>query len=72
MNRFEKSFSGPAELTYGDGDFLILKPGAYVVCAETGKHIALDELRYWSAELQEAYCDAGAALTRWRTVQKAS
>ncbi len=69
MNRFGKSFVGEASLTYGDGEFLILKPGAYVVCAETGKHIPLDELRYWSPELQEAYIDCEAAVTRWRTVQ---
>ncbi len=72
MNRFGKSFSGEADLTYGDGEFLILKAGAYVVCAETGKQIPLDELRYWSAELQEAYVDCTAAVTRWRTVQKTS
>ncbi len=69
MNRFGKSFSGEANLTYGDGEFLIMKPGAYVICAETGKQIPLDELRYWSAELQEAYVDCEAAVTRWRTVQ---
>ncbi len=69
MNRFGKSFSGEANLTYGDGEFLIMKPGAYVLCAETGKEIPLDELRYWSAELQEAYVDCEAAVTRWRTVQ---
>ncbi len=69
MNRFGKSFSGEANLTYGDGEFLIMKPGAYVICAETGKQIPLDELRYWSAQLQEAYVDCEAAVTRWRTVQ---
>jgi hypothetical protein len=69
MNRFGKSFSGEASLTYGDGEFLIMKPGAFVTCAETGKTIPLDELKYWSAELQEAYIDCEAAVTRWRTVQ---
>ncbi len=72
MNRFGKSFTGVAELSYGDGEFLIMKPGSYVVCAETGKQIPLDELRYWSAELQEAYVDCEAAVTRWRTVQAKS
>ncbi len=72
MNRFGKSFTGEASLTYGDGEFLILKGGAYVLCAETGKQIPLDELRYWSAALQEAYVDCEAAVTRWRTVQAKS
>ncbi len=72
MNRFGKSFTGEADLSYGDGEFLIMKAGAYVICAETGKQIPLDELRYWSAELQEAYVDSVAAMTRWRTVQEKS
>ncbi len=69
MNKFGNSFSGLAELSYGDGEFLILKPGAFVKCAETGKQIPIDELRYWSVELQEAYITNHAAVVRWRTVQ---
>jgi hypothetical protein len=34
----------------------------------TGETIALNNLRYWSAELQEAYLDANAATARWREV----
>ncbi|MBL4595859.1 MAG: DUF2093 domain-containing protein [Robiginitomaculum sp.] len=70
LNRTDGHFSGLAELVYGsDGDFSIIKPGAYVLCAETGKQIQLHHLTYWSEELQEAYIDAEAAFTRWKTVQ---
>ncbi|MCC5996514.1 MAG: DUF2093 domain-containing protein [Oceanicaulis sp.] len=65
MTAFDKEFTGEARLEYGDADFLILKPGAYVVCAVTGVKIALADLRYWSAELQEPYADADAATARW-------
>ena len=51
-----------AEIRYLDGDFRVLKPGTYVRCAVTGQSIPLDELRYWSAERQEAYSSPEAAL----------
>jgi hypothetical protein len=47
--------SGEAKLRYLDGDFEVLIPGAYVICAVTATHIPLDALRYWSVDLQEAY-----------------
>jgi len=53
-----------AEIRYLDGDFRVLKPGNYVRCAVTGAAIPLDELRYWSAERQEAYAGPEAALKR--------
>lgn len=62
MNRMESS--GEAKLRYLDGDFEILKPGAYVRCAVTGEAIPLDMLKYWSVARQEAYADAGASLKR--------
>lgn len=65
MTAFERDFTGEAHLEYGDADFLILKPGSYVLCAVTGSKIPIAALRYWSAELQEAYVDAGAATKRW-------
>lgn len=52
---------GEARLLYTDSDFEVLSAGAYVVCAVTGRQIPLQALRYWSAELQEAYWDAEAA-----------
>ncbi len=69
MNILETGFSGLAELEYGDGDFTIIRPGAHVLCAETGQQISLHNLSYWSVELQEAYIDADAATTRWKTLQ---
>ena len=45
----------PATLHYGDGEFAVLRPGAYVTCAVSGVPIPLAALRYWSVERQEAY-----------------
>lgn len=44
-----------ATLHYSDGEFAVLRPGRFVRCAVSGKPIALEALRYWSAERQEAY-----------------
>jgi hypothetical protein len=68
MNRFERNlgFKGEAKLRYLDGEVQVLSPGDFVRCAATGKAIPLDELRYWSVELQEAYVDAAASLKRYR------
>ena len=54
MNRMDR-ISGEAKLRYLDGDYEVLVPGAYVLCAVTGTQIPLDALRYWSVDLQEAY-----------------
>ncbi len=61
-----------AKLHYGDGDFAVLRPGRHVVCAVTGQKIPLEQLRYWSAELQEAYASPAEALKRWQETQPAS
>ena len=53
-----------AEIRYLDGDFRVVKPGNYVRCSVTGQHIPLEELRYWSAERQEAYAGPEIALQR--------
>jgi len=65
LTAFDRDYAGEATLEYGDADFMILKPGAYVKCAVTGDKIPINALRYWSAELQEAYADANAATRRW-------
>ena len=54
-----------AELRYDSGAYQVLKPGHYVVCAVSGRQIMLEDLRYWSAELQEAYADAVIATRRY-------
>jgi hypothetical protein len=64
MNRFERGGSGEARLRYSDHEFQVMTPGAYVVCAVTGKQIRMDELMYWSVARQEAYVDAAASLSR--------
>ena len=57
-----------AKLHYGDGDFAVLQPGRYVVCAVTGRKIPLEQLRYWNAALQEAYASPAEALQRWKEI----
>ena len=68
MNAHDPEFAGSdlAKLHYGDGDFAVLKPGRYVICAVTGVKIPLEQLRYWSAALQEAYAGPAEATKRWR------
>ena len=66
MNRFERVplAAGEAELRYLDGDYRIARPGSYVRCAVTGTPIPLDELKYWSVDLQEAYSTPEAVMAR--------
>ena len=63
MNKMERD-QGEARLRYLDGDYEVLLPGAYVVCAVTGAHIPLEALRYWSVDLQEAYAVPAIATQR--------
>jgi len=71
MNAHDPDFAGTelAKLHYGDGDFAVLKPGRYVLCAVTGRKIPLEQLRYWSATRQEAYAGAAEALQRFQDTQ---
>ncbi|MGO4869986.1 MAG: DUF2093 domain-containing protein [Roseiarcus sp.] len=66
MNKQEKrpAAAVEAEVQYLDGDIRVIRPGAFVRCAVTGVPIPLDELRYWSVDLQEAYADPEAVLKR--------
>ena len=64
LNRFGPSGNGEARLQYLDGDFTVVSPGSYVVCAISGEHIPLDELKYWNVDLQEAYATPEAVLQR--------
>jgi hypothetical protein len=47
-----------ARLAYGPNGFRMLAPGDHVLCAVSGAAIALEDLRYWSVERQEAYASA--------------
>lgn len=52
----------PAKLFYMPGTYRVLSAGDHVVCAVTGQQIALGELKYWSAERQQAYANAEAVM----------
>lgn len=72
MNAYDRDLSAQADLAilhYGDGEFAVLKPGRYVLCAVTGTRIPLDALRYWNPVTQEAYAGPEQALARWRDLE---
>jgi hypothetical protein len=66
MNAFDRDLDGQATLHYGDGEFVVLKPGRFVLSAVSGKRIPLEALRYWNPATQEAYASPEEALARWR------
>lgn len=71
MNRFDTSHGHhrEAKIRYMDGEFRITSPGDFVTCAVTAKTIPLDQLKYWSVELQEPFVDAMAAFERHKQVK---
>ena len=69
MNAFDRDLDGPALLHYGDGDYAVLQPGRYVICAVSQRRIPLEALKYWSVERQEAYAGAAEALQRFTSPQ---
>ena len=71
MNKMERrpAGAGEAKVELLDGDFRIVRPGAFVRCAVTGEPIPLEELRYWSVDRQEAYASPAASMIR-ETEQK--
>ena len=73
LKRFQSPLSGATEakLVYEGGDYQILRHGTFVRCAVTGDPISLDELRYWSVDLQEPYKTAEISLKRFIEVEKA-
>jgi hypothetical protein len=68
MNALDPQSSDLAVLQYGDGDFRVVRPGRYVLCAVSGAKIPLEALRYWNATLQEAYATPAEALQRYKDV----
>ena len=66
LNRTDRAspMAGEAEVKYLDGDFRVVRPGAFVRCAVTGLPIPLEELKYWSVDLQEAYASPDVVLQR--------
>ena len=70
MNAIDRDTDGPATLHYGDGEYVVLKPGRFVVCAVSERRIPLDALRYWSVSRQEPYAGAAEALQRFSTAER--
>ena len=68
MNALDPQSSDLAVLHYGDGDFRVVRPGRYVLCAVSGVKIPIEALRYWNASRQEAYAGPKEALERYRQV----
>ena len=64
LNKSGPPGHGEAQLQYLDGDFRVISPGTYVRCAVSDVRIPLDELKYWSVDLQEAYAQPTAVLQR--------
>jgi hypothetical protein len=64
LNKSSSQGHGEAQLQYLDGDFRVISPGTYVRCAVTDVRIPLDELKYWSVDLQEAYAQPAGVLQR--------
>ena len=58
------SSENEATLIYGPNGFRVIRPGHFVSCAVTGAPVPLEELRYWSVDLQEAYASAELATKR--------
>ena len=64
MNMHERRPAEPGEATveYLDGEYRVLRPGSFVLCAVTRARIPLAELRYWDVDRQEAYSSPQAKL----------
>jgi hypothetical protein len=75
MNAYDRNLPNDPQLAvlhYGDGEYAVLKPGRYVLCAVTGAKIPLDALRYWNPVTQEAFAGPVQALERWRELNDLS
>ncbi len=68
MNKHDPG-GAEAKLHYGDNEITILKQGTHVLCAVSGERILLDELKYWSVDLQEAYRGPAEATQRWKQIE---
>jgi len=59
-----------AKIKYNPNNFEIIEEGSFVVCAVSGKKIALNKLTYWNVELQEAYFSPKEAQQRYEELIK--
>lgn len=56
------SSSRAAKLFYLPGSYRMLSAGDHVVCGVSGVKIPLEELRYWSADSQQAFASCDIAV----------
>jgi hypothetical protein len=68
MNRYERPLPAGTEarIAYATPEYKVVHHGSFVRCAVTGQPILLDDLKYWSVELQEAYSSAEAMWRRFK------
>ena len=59
-----------ALLKYEPNTFVIIEDGDFVVCAISKKQILLENLNYWSVELQEAYYSPVEAQIKYEELKK--
>ena len=59
-----------AKLIFKHNYFEITEEGDYVLCAISGKEILLQNLSYWSVDLQEAYFSPVEANERFKRTKK--
>ena len=59
-----------AKLIFKHNYFEILEDGDHVLCAISGKEILLQNLSYWSVDLQEAYFSPVEANARFKRTKK--
>ena len=59
-----------AKLKYKHNSYDVLEDGNYVICAISGKEIALEDLNYWNVDLQEAYFSSIEANSRYNQLNK--
>lgn len=69
MNALDPNASDIATLRFGDGEFSVVRPGRFVLCAVSGMKIPLEALRYWNPQTQEAYAGPKEALERYRALE---
>ena len=65
-NNNKYNFKSVAILRYSHGEFCIVTPGDYVICAVTGNKIDIEDLKYWNVDKQEAYENADIALKGYK------
>ena len=59
-----------AKIKFSPNNFEIIEDGDHVVCSVSGKKIALNQLTYWNAELQEAYFSPKEAQQKYEELNK--